>query len=336
MKILELIEKARSTYKNGAWKLLKKDNTWINFIQSLPSEFHNSTPNQIEYHLLNNKEFEIPSCICGNPISFGHKDYRKFCSRKCSTKEYSKVRKKELEEKYGPGITNISQLQSVKDKKKDTMLERYGVENPSHIPEVVEKIKIKANNKTQEEKDLIEQKRKDTMVELYGNENIMNIDEFRDKIKETNISRYGVEYSTQSPIIQEKIKETNIKRYGVENVSQYPDIIEKISKTRRENLLKKGYDPEKYKEYHSYVCRLTELTYKSKDNILIENISTPRSKDWHLDHIYSIKEGFDNSIPPEVISSAVNLRVIPAKDNIIKNKRSDISIMDLLERYYMN
>ena len=32
MKILELIEKARDTYKNGAWKLLKKDNTWINFI----------------------------------------------------------------------------------------------------------------------------------------------------------------------------------------------------------------------------------------------------------------------------------------------------------------
>jgi hypothetical protein len=39
---------------------------------------------------------------------------------------------------------------------------------------------------------------------------------------------------------------------------------------------------------------------------------------YHLDHIYSIHEGFKNKIPPEVIGDLKNLRFIPIKQNMRK------------------
>ena len=38
----------------------------------------------------------------------------------------------------------------------------------------------------------------------------------KDKIKKTNIERYGVENPFQSEYVRDKIKKTNIERYGVE------------------------------------------------------------------------------------------------------------------------
>ena len=53
----------------------------------------------------------------------------------------------------------------------------------------------------------------------------------QEKVRETNLERYGVEYSSQNENIKNKIKETNIERYGVENTFQYKDFIEKSKKT---------------------------------------------------------------------------------------------------------
>lgn len=54
-----------------------------------------------------------------------------------------------------------------------------------------------------------------------------NDKKIQDKIKETNIERYGVEHFTNI----EKSKQTNLEKYGVENVFQNEKIKEKIKKT---------------------------------------------------------------------------------------------------------
>ena len=62
-------------------------------------------------------------------------------------------------------------------------------------------------------------------------------EEYQEKIKQTNLKRYGVENAFESKLIQEKIKRTNLKKYGVEHPSQNEYIKEK---TRQTNLKKYG------------------------------------------------------------------------------------------------
>lgn len=58
-----------------------------------------------------------------------------------------------------------------------------------------------------------------------------------------------------------------------------------------------------------------------------------RSNDYHLDHIFSIRNGFDCSVDPCIIGSEVNLRIISAYENNTKYSRSDIELEELYEKY---
>jgi len=60
-----------------------------------------------------------------------------------------------------------------------------------------------------------------------------------DKIKESNIKKYGFNYSQQNKDIKDKASKTNIERYGFENVFQSEEIKQKIKQT---NILKYGYE----------------------------------------------------------------------------------------------
>lgn len=53
---------------------------------------------------------------------------------------------------------------------------------------------------------------------------------------------------------------------------------------------------------------------------------------YQLDHIYSIFDGFNNKVPPEIIGNIANLRFIPAIDNLKKNNKSEISLKNLFRR----
>lgn len=59
-------------------------------------------------------------------------------------------------------------------------------------------------------------------------------------------------------------------------------------------------------------------------------------KSYHLDHIYSITDGYNNNIKPEIIGSIYNLRFIPSIENQKKYNKSEIEIEKLKELYYGN
>lgn len=65
----------------------------------------------------------------------------------------------------------------------------------------------------------------------------------------------------------------------------------------------------------------------------IQNHSDLGKSGFHVDHIYSIREGFDNQIPPEILAHHSNLRVIVGTDNMSKGSRSDITEDELLTQY---
>lgn len=61
---------------------------------------------------------------------------------------------------------------------------------------------------------------KDSFMSRYGVNNPFYLDEVKDKIKATNLEKYGAENPFASKIIQDKIKATNLEKYGVEYLMQ--------------------------------------------------------------------------------------------------------------------
>jgi hypothetical protein len=58
-----------------------------------------------------------------------------------------------------------------------------------------------------------------------------------------------------------------------------------------------------------------------------------RSRDKHLDHIYSILHGFRDGIDPIILGSIVNLRIIDSKMNQSKSMNSDFTKEELMKLY---
>ena len=75
-------------------------------------------------------------------------------------------------------------------------------------------------------------------------------------------------------------------------------------------------DKDQYNQYKAKVYSITRL----QDVTLLENYDKPRGLcgvegAYQLDHIISIKYGFENNIDPEVIGNLNNIRFIPWEDN---------------------
>lgn len=95
-------------------------------------------------------------------------------------------------------------------------------------------------------------------------------------------------------------------------------------------------DIEKFEKYSKVVRSLTRSIFR-KNKYLIDpiNFKSEDSKEYHIDHIYSIADGFKNNINPNIISSYVNLRVITSDENLKKGTRSDMELDELMERYLL-
>lgn len=188
------------------------------------------------YMWLNNMD-EPPRCpVCGEYVPFldFNRGFQNTCSIKCAvnTPEYINKKNTTCIKKYGyksPAKSEIvkskiintytknnggmgSGSQNVKEKQKQTMLDRYGVVCLSQDPRYIEKFK-------------------QTKLKRYGDPNYTN----RDKAKQTYIERFGVESPLESPDIREKSKQTIFIKYGVENVSQCEEIRNKQIETKHKN-----------------------------------------------------------------------------------------------------
>ena len=141
---------------------------------------------------------EFPKCpVCGSVTRFQNfrQGYRVFCSNIClgKSKDVKNSRKKTLQERYG--VDNTMQIQEVKEKHKQTCIERYGVDN------------------------------------------VFKCEKIKDKIRKTNREKYGVDYPMQSKNIKNKSKQTCIERYGVEYTGQIIDAIEKSKQTYKNHYI---------------------------------------------------------------------------------------------------
>lgn len=176
-----------------------------------------------------------------------------------------------------------------------------------------------------------------TCNQRYGKQYASQSVEFRQTVKNTCIDRYGVDNVFKNADIQEKQKATVQKRYGVDNVSKSDVIVAKIKQSHQKTG--RWCSDESLSELEKYRLAVQKITKKSYHDYFyqINPDNLPRSRyQYHLDHIFSVEEGFKNNIPPEVIGHHTNLRMLWHLDNSKKNTKCHKTISQLYEDYTAN
>jgi hypothetical protein len=90
-------------------------------------------------------------------------------------------------------------------------------------------------------------------------------------------------------------------------------------------------DPE-YLEFKKY--RRKVYYWSSKNDLTqLTNHNNRGLTDYHLDHKYSITEGFKNKVPPKIIGSIYNLEFLLYTDNVKKGTKCSITLEKLNELF---
>jgi len=127
-------------------------------------------------------------------------------------------------------------------------------------------------------------------------------------------------------------RKTWMKKYGVDNPSKCPAIQQKLSKSAINRYL--GTDRTLAKKYYNSVKLVTNKNWYNNFYKINGEESNLRSRDLHLDHIYSIAEGFKNNIPTYIIGHWTNLRLIPKIENSSKGAKCHKMQEQLFEDFF--
>jgi hypothetical protein len=173
-----------------------------------------------QYLFTNYIKHKIPLCsFCKSTyttLKLNTLMYQTFCSVVCSAKYKLLIHKKKIKKQYG--VSNVSQLQFVKDKKVETNRKNRGVDYPQQCKKV-RKLSVKTNlekygKENVSQVDLIKEKRNKTFIERFGGNPFQN-KKIKEKIKNKHMKIRGVEHPAHCPKVMKKIKRTNMKRFGV-------------------------------------------------------------------------------------------------------------------------
>ena len=152
----------------------------------LENRFSNSYSIEESLYRIKYNVIEKPKCpTCGKESIFDtHKNkYKKYCDYKCLNNNEEKKNKniQTLLSRYG--VVNISQLNEIKERVKQTCIDKYGVKNPYNL-HIDKSIETRKNNKEIN-------KQKETNIEKYGVDNVAKNNEIKNKIKTTCVKKYG-------------------------------------------------------------------------------------------------------------------------------------------------
>ena len=216
----------------------------LHILYNVYDDLSEKTPVYEIYYRLKNNLKKRPVCIiCGKPVKYTSGHYAKFCSKEC---QYSDLGKK---------ITKEIKIKS--------NLEKYGVEHTSQLKEVTDKrTKSRADHV-----DKIQQHVRESLYKKYGAYDVMHIPHILQKIKNTNLKKFGVEFPLQqlkkeNSEIYQKISQTCINKFDVDSPLKNKEVREKIKQT---NIQKYGVDnPLKNKEIWKKSQDNRQISSKSK------------------------------------------------------------------------
>lgn len=177
------------------------------------------------------------------------------CCKKCKYEIRNKNAIMTSMKKYGTThpSKNKERNEKILEKRKNTCIEKYGVEYSSQCEDV-------------------QAKRKETCLERYGVGCTFQSEKIKEKIRQTCLERYGVENSFQAEITKQHHKETLLEKYGVENSFRIPSVIESFNERKNEIQQKRDNTKRKNKTFGTSIPE--NKTYKlllnkfDKDDII--------------------------------------------------------------------
>ena len=179
------------------------------------------------------KKPEEEICSCGEQTAFLNINlgYREFCSHECAngSDDVRDRRKQTTIEKYG--VENVFQSPEKRAKSRATIQKRYGVDHQMHVPAVLEKIRATNNERYGTEWQIASEPTRDsaaaTNVQRYGHENVFSSPEIRARITGSMQERFGTDWALQAEENKAKARRTMEKRYGAPYAAQVPEIRKK-------------------------------------------------------------------------------------------------------------
>lgn len=149
-------------------------------------------------------------------VKYTKRNIQRFCSKLCSTsspitKEKNIIGvKKTFDEKYGchPMQTSTGVLNY-----KKAIVNKYGVDSYSKLPEFHEKVKKTLIKKYNDSAYNNKEKTKLTCLLKYNKENFTQTDEYTEKIKHTSLEKYGVEHPSMSNEFKKKHYENMFEKF---------------------------------------------------------------------------------------------------------------------------
>ena len=201
------------------------------------------------------------NCLCPECKKMYTRTVQRLCwptvCRECKIKN-NRVYTDEYRKKLSDASKRNASNNSIKEKRKNTMLKRYGVESYTQSDDFKKK-----SNETLERKfgsiynarkhsaDLgnqrlkesgeydkvisdMKEKRETTCIKRFGAKSNFLTQEFAEIKRNSMIERYGVEHSMQCEDIKEKARQTFLKHLGVDNPFKSDDVKNKIKATMKE------------------------------------------------------------------------------------------------------
>ena len=178
-----------------------------------------------------------PSCIqCGAPVKWhtSRGGYVEFCGPKCASNSDTVKEKRQQTCLDTYGVSSYSQteqhrtamaavgddvLRAAAVARRETLLSKYGVEHPVHVPGASDKRKATNLERYGHTNILAADVSVQTKIDRYGTAAYTKTDEFREKRKVTMLERYGTEYN-DGKTFENKRKSTCADRYGVSSWTQ--------------------------------------------------------------------------------------------------------------------
>ena len=179
------------------------------YLQEIPKDVMTTTLIKIKYD------------CCGKEHILKHKD---------ANKNYQKNQQKHICRSCGLKSNNPASRADVREKMKQTCLERYGTTCSLNTIENT-KSRVEKMFGTEESTQQIVAKRRTTSIEKYGTAHPMQNETVKEKQQAVIMEKYGVKVPLQNEEIKAKMQQTNMERHGVKNVASLPEVRLKMAQT---------------------------------------------------------------------------------------------------------
>ena len=256
-------------------------------------------------YIMKNELTDFPKCqYCGKEIRKKLYNASRYCSKSCGTYATKQMKEETCLKNYGVKdysatdeyknhMLEISQKrteeekQSIVDKRKKTMMDRYDAECALKVNKFKEKKNKTTKDRygvenyaqteewknyfyslwTDEKKKEVAEKIKHTVNQKYGVNYYLQTEEFKENRKKKIQEKYDVDYYSQTEEWKNKIKSTSKEKYGVEYYFQSKDFLSNERKKYYDKFIKlldeKNFTMISSKE--DYINLKEQLLFKCND-----------------------------------------------------------------------